>query len=89
MGKKKSLLKFEDGQKKDIGYSSLVFSSSKEEVDMDEQISHLPKKEEGKLLTINGDPEVGEPCMFRKVMYVFVFYCLCYAKDRSTDISEE
>ena len=46
-------------QKKDISYSLLVFSSSKEEVDMDESIAHIPENEEGELLTINGDPEVG------------------------------
>ena len=33
---------------------------------MDDPISHLPKKEEGELLTINGDPEVGQPFMFGK-----------------------
>ena len=56
---------------------------------MDEPISNLPEKEEGELLTINGDPEVGETCMFGKYMYLYVFYSLCYAKDRSTDMSEE
>ena len=55
---------------------------------MDEPISHLPEKEEGELLTINRDPEVGEPCMFGKGMYLSVFYFLCYAKDISTDMSE-
>ena len=59
VGKKKLLVQFENGNKKDISYSSLVFLSSKEEVEMDEPISHLPEKEEGELLTINGDPEVG------------------------------
>ena len=56
---------------------------------MNELISHLPEKEQGKFLTINGDPEVEEPCMFGKVMYLYVFYCLCYAKDRSTYMSED
>ena len=59
MGKEKFLVQFEYGHKKDISYSLLVFLSSKEEVEMDEPILHLPKKEEGELLTINGDPEVG------------------------------
>ena len=27
--------------------------------------------------------------MFGKGMYLSVFYCLCYDKDRSTDMSEE
>ena len=39
-------------------------------------------------MTINGDPEVGEPCIFGKGMYLSVFYCLCYVTDRSTDMSE-
>ena len=36
-----------------------MFLSLKEEVDMDEAISHSPEKEQGELLTIVGDPEVG------------------------------
>ena len=55
---------------------------------MDEPISYLPEKEQGELLTIVWDPEVGEPCMFGKGMYLSVFYCLCHAKDRSTYMSE-
>ena len=61
VGKNNFLVQFEDGQKKEISSSSLVFLSSKEEVDMDEPISHLPKKEQGEFLTINRDLEVGEP----------------------------
>ena len=51
----------------------LVFLSLEEEVDMEEPISHLPEKEQGELLTINGYPEVGETCMFLKGMYFSVF----------------
>ena len=47
-----------------------------------------PKKEQDELLTIVGDPEVGEPCMLGKGIYLPVFYCLCYVKDISTDMSE-
>ena len=43
-GKKKLLVQFEDGEKKETGSSSLVFLSSKEEVDMDEAISHSTEK---------------------------------------------
>ena len=89
VGEKKFLVLFEYGQKKEIGYSSLVYLSEKEEVEIEESISHLPEKEEGILLNINGDPEVGEPCMFVKVMYLSVFYCLCYDTDISIDISED
>ena len=46
------------------------------------------KKEEGVLLTINGDPEVVEPCMFLKGMYFSVFF-IFYDTDISTDISED
>ena len=59
VGKKKLLFIFKYGQKKEIGSCSLVYLSEKEEVDMEESISHLPEKEEGVLFTINGDPEVG------------------------------
>ena len=44
VGKKKFLVQFKDGQKKEISSSSLVFSSPKEDVEMDEPISHLPEK---------------------------------------------
>ena len=60
-GKKNFLVYFEYGQKKEISYSSLVFLSSKEEVYMDETISHSTEKQQGDLLTIVGDNEVGEP----------------------------
>ena len=59
VGEKKFIFQFEDGQKKNISSSSLVFLSLKKEVDMDEAISHSPKKEQGELLTIVGYPEVG------------------------------
>ena len=59
VGNKKLLFHFEDGQKKYISSSLLVFLSSKEEVEMDEAISYSPEKEQGELLTIFGDAEVG------------------------------
>ena len=59
VGKNNFLVQFVYDKKKEISSSSLVFLSSKEEVGMDDPISHLPKKEQGKLLTINRDPEVG------------------------------
>ena len=57
--KKRFLVQFEDGQKKEMISSSLVFLSSKEEVDMDEPLSSSPKKEQGELLIIDGNPEFG------------------------------
>ena len=56
---------------------------------MDELLSNLPKKEQGKLLIIDGDSEVEEPCMFQRGMHLLVFYCLCYVMDISTDMLEE
>ena len=44
VGKKNFLVQFEDGQKKEISYSSLVFLSSKEEFDMDEPLYNSPEK---------------------------------------------
>ena len=44
VGKKKFLVQFEDGQKKEIRFSLLVFLSLKEEVDMDEPLYHSPEK---------------------------------------------
>ena len=40
-------------------------------------------------MTIHGDPEVGEPCVFLKGIYLSVFYFLCYNNDIATDMSEE
>ena len=56
---------------------------------MEESITLFPEIEEGVPLTINGDPPGGEPCMFVKGVYFFIFYCLCYDTDISTDYSEE
>ena len=39
--------------------SSLVFPCLKEEVEMDEPLSNYPKKEQGELFIIDGNPEVG------------------------------
>ena len=52
VGKNKFLLQFKDGKKKEISSYLLVFLSHKEEVDMDEAISHSPEKEQDELLTI-------------------------------------
>ena len=59
VGKKRLLVQLEDGQKKEISSSLLVFLSPKEEVDMDESLSNSPEKEQGELLIIGGNPEVG------------------------------
>ena len=45
--KKKFFVLFKYGHKKEISSSLLVHLISKEEVEMEEPISHLPEKEEG------------------------------------------
>ena len=47
VGKNKFLVQLEDGQKKEIGSCSRVFLIPKEEVEVDEPISHFPQKEKG------------------------------------------
>ena len=56
---------------------------------MEGPISHLPLKEQSECLTIVGYPEIGEPCVFGKGMYLHVFYFLCYVTDISTDMLED
>ena len=41
---------------------------------MNEPISDLPKKEQGGLLSIDGDTDAEEPCMFERGMYFCVLY---------------
>ena len=53
------LLQLEYGMNKDMSSCLLVFLCSKEEVDMDEPLSNSTEKEQGKLLVIYGNPEVG------------------------------
>ena len=89
VGKKKFVFQFEYGQKKEISSPSLMFLSSKGEVDMDEPLSHSPEKEQTEFLTIDRDPDVVEPCKFEKYMYYSVFYCVCYEMDISPYILEE
>ena len=56
---------------------------------MDEPITNSPGKEQGELLIIDGNHEVGEPFMFVIDMYFYVFYCLFYVKKMSMNFSEE
>ena len=43
-GKKKFMVQLEDGQMNELSASLLVFLSSKEEIGMDEPLSHSPEK---------------------------------------------
>ena len=55
---------------------------------MDEPKSNLTKKELGGFIIIDGYLEVEEPCMFKRGLYISVFYWLCYVKEISTDMLE-
>ena len=55
---------------------------------MDEPLSNSPKKEQGELLFINGNHEVGETCMVGRDLYLSVFCCLLYVKEMSIYLSE-
>ena len=56
---------------------------------MDKPISQLSGKEQGELLNINRDTEVGKPFMFVKGVYLSLFYCLLYDTYISIDMSED
>ena len=58
VGKKRFLVQFEGGQRREMDSCSLVCVCSKQQVclDMDETISDFPEKEQGEFLTIDGDP---------------------------------
>ena len=52
------LVQFLDGQNKYMGYTFLVFLSSKEKLYMYDPLSNYPEKEQGELWIIYGNPEV-------------------------------
>ena len=80
VGKKIFLVQIENVKKKDMISISLVFLSSKGVFNMDEILSNYPEKEQVELLIIARNPEVGEPFMFGRGLYLSVFYCLWYVK---------
>ena len=56
---------------------------------MDDPISNLLKKVQCKILTVDGDTDVEEPCMFERGTYFSVFCWLCYVKAISMDMLDE
>ena len=62
--KKKFLVQFKDGIKRDISSSLLSYLCSKKEVCLYtyEPISNLPEKEQGELLNIDEDPDHDPIC---------------------------
>ena len=90
VGKNNFLFQLEYGHNKVMIYSSLLYLCKKEEVsqEADDTRYDLPEKYQRELQTIDGDPNVEDPCMFERVMYSYVFYCLCYVKEIATDMLE-
>ena len=62
--------------------SSLAYVCSKEEVgqELDETIYDLPKRGKGELLTIDVDTVYKGDGTFEKVIYLSIFYCLCFLR---------
>ena len=77
VGKKIFLVQSEYVQTEEIRPFLILFLCSKEEVEMDEPLSNSLEKEQGELLIIDGNNEVGEPCIFGRGMYFSVFYFVC------------
>ena len=91
VGKKKFLFQFRDGHKKDMSSVSLSYAFTEEEVcrDMDGSISYLYQKEQGQLLTIDGETFVEKSSILEIGMHFSVLYFLYYVRDISTDILEK
>ena len=58
-----------------MSYCSLSYVCSKEVVgqEVDDTISELTQKEQGELLTVDGDTVVEEGSMFERGMYLYIF----------------
>ena len=83
VGKKKFVVQFEDGQKREMSASSLSYVCEKEEVgeEVDKTIYDLPNRGQGDLLNINGDPVCEVDGTFEKGIYLSIFYCLCFVEE--------
>ena len=73
VGKKKFFFWFKRGNNKEIIYSLLVFLISKEEVDMDGPISHLPKKNKVNCWLFMGILRLDNLACLLKL-----FICICF-----------
>ena len=91
VGKKNYVLQFEHRQKREMSASLLSYVCEKEEVgeEVDETIYDLPKIGKGELLTIDGGPVCEGDGMFKKVINLSIFYCLCFVEEISANISEK
>ena len=90
VGKKKFLVQFKDGQRREMSSCLLLYVCSEEDIgqEVNETISDLPPKGEGELLTIVRDPVDEGDHMFEEGMYLSVFYCFCFANEISADMLE-
>ena len=90
-GKKKFRIQFGDRQSKEISNGSLELISAGGGVGKgrEDSISDLPPKGEGELLIINGYPVFEEGAIYGNGMYLSLFYCLCFVKERNMDMLEE
>ena len=57
--------------------------------EVDEIIYYLPKRVQGELVTIYGDTVGKGYVMFEIVLYLSIFYCLCFLKYKSTGMVGE
>ena len=91
LGKNELLVQFEVWKKKEMNIFLLAYVFSKEEVclEMDDPISGFTQKEQGELLTIDGDNVVEETCVFERGVYFYVFYFLFCVKEISIYMLEE
>ena len=69
----------------------MILVCEKEEVGKkgDENISGFPKRGNGELFTINWDTVCEGDGMFKKVINLSIFYCLCFVEEISANISEK
>ena len=74
-----------------MNFYSLSYVCEKEGVgkEVDETISALPKRGQGRLLTIDGYPVCEGYGMFAKGMHLSIFYCLCLVEETLVHIAEE
>ena len=91
VGNKKFVVPFEDDHIKDMCTFLMSYVYDKEEVgeQVDETISAFLKRGQGELLNIDGYNVCEGDLRFGKVMFLYIFYCLCFVVDISQNTAEE
>ena len=87
--KKKNLVQVKGRKNIYISAYFLSYICGKEEVgqEVDKTISDISKILQSELLTIYGDPVCELYGMFENLIYLFIFYYLCFVEDISVDIA--